>query len=648
MTETIASSPDRAGLAGPPRQESLVSTAAELRSAMTRLNEILGGKQETNEKPYSDDFYDDESEDAIMAEIATIYSNVAYVFLYLDSNADRVDAAELNPWRSAFYDNSSLDRKLERRLASLSCHDVGLERTRTAFLANLTTREACKQESKELGLLFDRIDTERRQARSRTRDLLTRLGAPASAALPEVTAYGLLARTDDSGRREKLARAFRITRDSGLDDIVVAVDALVARRRDGSRDRGYANPFMETLTRCRVGAQDAHRMVEESLQHAVADHDELTRLVADGLGCSGEADSHFPRFVRQRFERQRVPLFPARDVIEVAMSIAGDLFGLAFDQCSTRHDNVLVFDVTRRDGGRAGELHLDLWDASRKSVKANTTHTLGSPAASSSRSHPIAYISCVFRRDETGADLITFQNVHSLFHEFGHAVNHMLLRDRLPSPTGLEFLPLERIEILSMWFEKWVYHRSFASALGLDGDAADDLYQCQQAKILEYRRTHVDRAVTAALDLMLHDSSELSYESAFAGLDERYSLGDRCHVGDFPGYFSWPMLRANPGAYFSYLWGAASSAAAFLPFLDLPLDSLSDAAISNGLQASLVGCYSFDEPSPVPASGATVSFYLRESDSQSVGERASKAPRPMLQTVQWQPGSPIHVPATGG
>jgi oligopeptidase A len=165
-----------------------------------------------------------------------------------------------------------------------------------------------------------------------------------------------------------------------------------------------------------------------------------------------------------------------------------------------------------------------------------------------------------------------------------------------------------------MWFEKWVYHPDLAEHLTLRTGEVEGLALAQRVKMLEYRRTHVDRAVTAALDFEVHRRRTGGLRESFAELDERFAISRCCTLGDFPLYFTWPMFQANPGANFAYLWGAADSAARFEPFLAKRIEQAPPPAQTRALFAS---CFDYDEPSAVPDSGAVFRFYDAPSPSRS-------------------------------
>ncbi|MFB6981591.1 M3 family metallopeptidase [Streptomyces scopuliridis] len=577
-----------------PDYESLDHTDAALDAMMTRLRALL--------EP------DDLSEDAFV-EICAIYNNVAYIFLYLESNEAHVNYERLLPWRNAFHHDAKADAALLDQLLTLRCAHPETEEARTAYIAHLRAKLAAAPEHNNDGL-HEQLLVEAKDILDGIRHegamLLQRMGST-SRANPNATFYKLASSTNSAATRTKLGRVWRTARDRRLGELTSVVDRMVDARRNESRGQGARSALALTLRRCRVSEEAAWRLVEQYLIGSLEHQQRLDSEVLAATGAPDNAMDHFGHYVRALQAGRAVPLFPVEGCLSFIRHVAKTLFGLTLTEAPTRsNSHVLAFDV-ELDGRLIGHVNLDLWQTDSGRRSANTTKGIRNRTEwHGIVQRPVAYVSCRFHRAEDGSNRITFQNVHSLFHEFGHAVNHLLIRKRLPTQSGLEYLPLERLEDLSMWFEKWVYHSQFADHLDLSPAELDGLRLCQDVKRLEYRRSHLDRAVTAALDFELHRRPDGGIEAAFRRLDEQYGIGAHCTLGDFPPYFTWPMFRANPGANFAYLWGASTSAQLFAPFLDTAVE---DAGEPAALWEMFSPCFEFDRPSVEPDSAAIFAFY---------------------------------------
>ncbi|GAB2616490.1 hypothetical protein GCM10027168_56140 [Streptomyces capparidis] len=578
-----------------PEGESLGQTDAALDAMMTRLRALLD--------------LDDLGEDAFV-EICAIYNNVAYLFLYLESNEAHINYKRLLPWRDAFHRDAELDAALLDRLLTLRCVHPEVEEARTAYIAHLRARLAAGPGHEDDGL-HERLLAEAKDILDGIRQdgalLLRRMGSTSRAANPYAAFYKLASSTNSAATRVKLGRVWRATRDHRLGDLIAVVDRMVDARRRESREQGADSVLAVTLRRCRVSEEAAWRLVEQYLIGSLEHQQRLDSEVLAATGAPDHAMDHFGHYVRGLQAGREVPLLPVEGCLSFIRHVALRLFGLTLTEAPARSNaQVRVFDVAL-DGRLIGQVHLDLWETGPRRRTANTTKGIRNRTEwRGIVQRPVAYVSCRFRRAADGSDRITFQNVHSLFHEFGHAVNHLLIRKRLPTQSGLEYLPLERLEDLSMWFEKWVYHPQLADHLDLSPAERDGLELCRDVKRLEYRRSHLDRAVTAALDFRLHSSPDGGIREEFQRLDEEYGIGAHCTLGDFPPYFTWPMFQANPGANFAYLWGAGTSALMFAPFLDTAVECAGE---PEEVREAFSSCFEFDQPGVEPDTAAIFAFY---------------------------------------
>ncbi|WP_069812838.1 M3 family metallopeptidase [Streptomyces sp. TP-A0874] len=533
---------------------------------------------------------------AAFVELAAIYDNAAYVFLYLESNEQHVDYRALLPYRTAFFKNDVLDGRLRALCAQLNCEDPELEECRRAYVAHLDGKlTADPGRAEELEKLQEHV---KEIARAGDRDqlaLLGRLGLDISSGSARSIAYSVISATGDASRRAKLAGAMTTLRDKRLGALLETTDRMVAVRREDSRHRGFATPLDETMRRCSLSVEAARGLVDDYLVGAIEEHRALEAEIREVVGEVAAPMDHFGHYLRKLQGDLPVPLFDLQDCLGFVRRVAERVFGLTMSQLPDNGSQVLTVVVSRGEQV-VGYINFDLWDAGRNRAANSTSGIRNRVDWGDIVQLPIAYVSCRFHRQPDGRDRITFQNVHSLFHETGHALNHLLVSKRLPTVSGLDYLPLERIEDLSMWHERWVYHPDFVDHLDLSADERAGMEFCQRAKILEYQRTHVERAVTAALDFGVHGAEEGGLRAEFDRLDERFDISRYCSLGDYPVYFSWPMINANPGASFVYTRSAAASAEAFAPVLGRRLDDLDPAEFEGRFAA----CFDYDLPSGTP------------------------------------------------
>lgn len=568
-----------------PHGRSAIDFDHALGELMRRLTEIV------RENPLTEDSF---------VEMLTIYNNASYVFIYLDSNEDYVNFHRMSSWRDAFYDDPVLLRRIMTGLRTLTCSDDGAEHARRRYLRQLGDKVADQgpvpgaDPAGPVSMLESALD----RVRDDQAELLRRIGWRGGGN-PEAVCYRLVREQENPVVRRKLAAAWSALPRRRRAELLEPVDRMVEARRLRSARAGYPTPLAWTLSRCTVTEDVVAAFLASFLDEAVADYTALEAQVGSTLGITDDPMSHFPVFLREMFGDVPAPVLPFEECLDYIFAVTRAVFGLSVRRLpADRGDGV---PVAVSDGiGEVGRALFDRWPRNQPGNGATGTFRVGG------RVGPMAYVCAKVRPDEHGVDHIAFPDAHMLFHEFGHALNHLLVRHRMVDHFGFEYVPLERVEQFSTWFEKWSYHPDFASSLSLSGDDRDRLEKCQQVRLVEYRRAYVERATLAALDFDVNRRGSGGLEQSFQELDERFGLSRYCALEDFPRYFAWPALAANPGAYFMYLFGSAYAGERFRRFQHIGL-----AEIAGGPSAwdAFSSCFSFQEPTDIPDVRSAFEFY---------------------------------------
>lgn len=583
----------------PSKLESLTALEYSLAQMMSRLKEILLQPSLTQNT---------------FVEITAIYNNVAYAFLYLEANEEYEQFEHISHWRDAFYTDPELNERLILLLVDLHCPDTDAEESRVAYVKQLSDKANKPDDNgtDELDRHLERANlilAEREKSQQR---LLDRIGIASNGVSANIALYQIISRHENPATRAKLARAWTVERDRHLTDLTDTIDRMVEHRRNEAKVAGFESVTARTLAKCDVTADEVDSFLQRYLYEAIDRYQILQKQVSEVVGHEGDPIDHFPYFMNT-LRHDKSPLFVLDDCLRYICGIAEEVFGLVIKRLPSEAKHIITVMVSS-DGREIGHINFDLWDTTQKKGKPNQTKGLRNRTNWQGVTQlPVAYVSCRFRPDH-GQNRVNFQNVHSLFHEFGHGLNHLLIRRRLPNQSGLEYLPLERIEYLSMWFEKWAYHPHFAAALGLSAADREATQAAQRLKAQEYRRTYVQRALTAIIDFELHRNQEGGIMEVWHSLNARFGVAAFASVGDVAEYFTWPMYQANPGANFTYLWGSSDSCQKFAEFESLKIGAIADRP---DLRELFIPSFDFKQRGPLPQSSASFDFY----DFTALGER---------------------------
>ena len=150
------------------------------------------------------------------------------------------------------------------------------------------------------------------------------------------------------------------------------------------------------------------------------------------------------------------PYLPLDRVLEGLFVIAHKLYGLSFKanlEIPGYHEEVTVYEVSQKDQGFCALFYVDLFP--RPGKRSGAWMTSYRPQKKGQRPH--VSIVCNFSRPtKTKPSLLTFQEVTTLFHEFGHALHGMLARTTYSGLSGTSVY-WDFVELPSQIMENWCY-----------------------------------------------------------------------------------------------------------------------------------------------------------------------------------------------
>jgi len=154
------------------------------------------------------------------------------------------------------------------------------------------------------------------------------------------------------------------------------------------------------------------------------------------------------------------PYFQLEKVLEGAFSVAKKLFGLTFTEVfdiDKYHEEVITYEVTDEQNDLVSIFYADFFPRKGKRNGAWMTSFKSQYVKDGVNERPHISNVCNFTKPtETKPSLLTFNEVTTLFHEFGHGLHGMLANTTYPSLSGTSVY-WDFVELPSQIMENWCY-----------------------------------------------------------------------------------------------------------------------------------------------------------------------------------------------
>ncbi|MEA9413213.1 M3 family metallopeptidase [Flavobacterium sp. PL02] len=154
------------------------------------------------------------------------------------------------------------------------------------------------------------------------------------------------------------------------------------------------------------------------------------------------------------------PYFQLEKVLNGAFTIAGKLYGLTFTEVfdiDKYHEEVMTYEVTNDKNELVSVFYADFFPRKGKRNGAWMTSFKSQYRKDGINERPHISNVCNFTKPtETKPSLLTFNEVTTLFHEFGHGLHGMLADTTYPSLSGTSVY-WDFVELPSQIMENWCY-----------------------------------------------------------------------------------------------------------------------------------------------------------------------------------------------
>jgi peptidyl-dipeptidase Dcp len=276
-------------------------------------------------------------------------------------------------------------------------------------------------------------------------------------------------------------------------------------------------------------------------------------------------------------DEQLKPYFKLENVIQGVFDIAGKLYDLHFksvDNVDTYHKEVKTYEVSNSRGELVALFYADFFPRKGKRNGAWMTSYKAQWKEEKVNSRPHISIVCNFTKPtDTKPSLLTFNEVTTLFHEFGHALHGMLANTTYPNLSGTSVY-WDFVELPSQILENWCYEKEALTLFARHYDNKE-LIPMELVQKIKDSSNFLEGIATlrqlsfGMLDMSYHahDPSAINnikeFEKEAFGATQLYpDVEENCMSTAFSHIFQ----GGYSAGYYSYKWAEVLDADAFEAF----------------------------------------------------------------------------------
>lgn len=396
---------------------------------------------------------------------------------------------------------------------------------------------------------------------------------------------------DTRSLRQVLYTAYfmRGDRDNTFDNKAI-VQKILILREERARMLGYSTPAAFYLEdRMAKTPEAVHeflmRLWKPALERAETERAEMQAIVdseQDGFKLASWDWWYYAEKLRKTKydldDSALRPYFKLENVQKGVFTLAEKLYGLKFVErkdIPVYHPDVKVYEVREGDGRLLGILYMDFFPRNSKQGGAWSGGFRSSFHQDGKRVIPLSSVVCNFTKPTPGTpSLLSIDEVNTIFHEFGHALNGLLANNTYRS----NFAPQDVVELPSQIMENWalepemlkLYAKHYQTGAVIPTALVDKL---KNSKLFNQGFENVEYLAACFLDMAWH-----SLDNAENINVDNFEAKTMADIGLIPEilpryrstYFA-HMIGGYDAGYYSYFWAGVLDADAFQAFKETSL-----------------------------------------------------------------------------
>ena len=387
----------------------------------------------------------------------------------------------------------------------------------------------------------------------------------------------LMTYADSSDLREEVYKAY-ISRASDIGitskefDNRPIMDEILKLRLEMSELVGFSNYADYSTQSKMVESPEAvvdflNSLIEQSTPQAKAELSDLESFAGHTL-MPWDLMYYSEKLKQKTFSFKRSdlkPYFPENSVFNGLFETIQNLYDIKLTEIheKTYHQDVRVIKLEDKNGV-IGRIYLDVYARENKRGGAWMSDYQGLYKDSL----PVAFVVCNLNSPSDGKPaLFDFDEIVTIFHEFGHALHHLLTKVPFPCAAGISGVPWDGVELPSQYMENFCYEKEVVELISGHWETGNKLPEVLFKKVIESKNFQsglqmLRQCEFALWDMSTHISGTDTYE-VLSKVREKTSLVPIVDENRFLNSFSHIFSGGYAAGYFSYKWAEVLAADAY-------------------------------------------------------------------------------------
>ena len=419
--------------------------------------------------------------------------------------------------------------------------------------------------------------------------------------IPTYTAF--MSYAEDSSLREKLYKAFVSRASEGDENNSQIIEEILSLRTKQAKLLGYDSWADLSLSTKMAGKiNSVEKLLEElrepSFKAAELELENLNNFAnKNGFNDDNQLKpwdiSYWSELLRKEklnLDQEALrPWFPLEDVLQGLFRLCEKLFDIkvveANGEAPVWNEDVLFFNIFKNSNNKIASFYLDPFSRPEsKRGGAWMDECLNKNIDSEgNKIVPVAYLVCnQTPPSKKKPSLMSFDEVQTLFHEFGHGLQHMLTTIDLPQAAGINNVEWDAVELPSQFMENWCFDKKTLLNIARHYETGEKLHDEDYEKLCANRTFNCGMGTLRQLhfaitDLRLHSNltsyQELNSDEIRRDIAKNTTLIPPINEDKFLCCFSHIFAGGYSAGYYSYKWAEVLSADAFSMFEEAGLEN---------------------------------------------------------------------------